>query len=91
MTTAPSPDPIVVFLARCLDDEEQAAGEAQPGPWCVGNAVDPTQPCNVHTFPEARGGAWHAVTARPGAPASRLAAFPWSARCSAAGCRSWTT
>jgi len=46
---------LATFLRARLAEDEQAAREAQPGPWHIGNAVDPTQPCNVHTFPTAGG------------------------------------
>jgi hypothetical protein len=42
------------FLKARIEEDEQTAREAQPGPWLIGNAVDPTQPCNVHTFPTVR-------------------------------------
>jgi hypothetical protein len=29
----------------------ERAAHAQPGPWYIGNAVDPTQLCNIHTHP----------------------------------------
>jgi hypothetical protein len=45
---------LVEFLRARLAEDEALAGEAPPGPWHIGNAVDPTQPCNVHTFPGAR-------------------------------------
>jgi hypothetical protein len=45
---------LVQFLRDRLDEDEALAREAPPGPWHVGNAVDPTQPCHVHTFPGAR-------------------------------------
>jgi hypothetical protein len=45
---------LVQFLRARLDEDEALAHEAPPGPWHIGNAVDPTQPCNVHTFPSAR-------------------------------------
>jgi hypothetical protein len=45
---------LVDFLRARLDEDEALAREAPPGPWHIGNAVDPTQPCNVHTFPGAR-------------------------------------
>jgi hypothetical protein len=45
---------LVDFLRARLDEDEALAMEAPPGPWHIGNAVDPTQPCNVHTFPGAR-------------------------------------
>lgn len=37
-----------------LEADEALALEAPGRRWHIGNAVDPTQPCNVHTFPEAR-------------------------------------
>ncbi|WP_051790082.1 DUF6221 family protein [Streptomyces sp. NRRL S-1022] len=45
---------LVEFLRARLDEDEALAREAPPGPWHIGNAVDPTQPCHVHTFPGAR-------------------------------------
>ncbi|AVH60035.1 MULTISPECIES: DUF6221 family protein [Streptomyces] len=45
---------LVDFLRARLDEDEALAREAPKGPWHIGNAVDPTQPCNVHTFPGAR-------------------------------------
>jgi hypothetical protein len=42
-------------LLAAIAEREKAAREAQPGPWHIGNAVDPTEPCNIHTFPAARG------------------------------------
>lgn len=33
----------------------ERAQKATPGPWHIGNAVDPTTTCNVHAFPSARG------------------------------------
>ncbi|MFE8961733.1 DUF6221 family protein [Streptomyces iakyrus] len=45
---------LVHFLRARLDEDEALAREAPPGPWHIGNAVDPTQPCHVHTFPGAR-------------------------------------
>lgn len=40
------------LLHRAVTRMRELANRAQPGPWHVGNAVDPTQPCNVHTFPD---------------------------------------
>ncbi|WP_141746624.1 DUF6221 family protein [Streptomyces sp. LUP30] len=45
---------LVEFLRARLDEDEALAREAPPGPWYIGNAVDPTQPCSVHTFPGVR-------------------------------------
>jgi len=45
---------LVEFLGARLDEDEQIAREAPPGPWHIGNAVDPTKPCHVHTFPGVR-------------------------------------
>ena len=45
---------LVEFLRARLDEDEALAREAPAGPWHIGNAVDPTQPCHVHTFPGAR-------------------------------------
>lgn len=45
---------LVEFLRARLDEDEALAREAPPGPWHIGNAVDPTQPCSVHTFPGVR-------------------------------------
>jgi predicted NAD-dependent protein-ADP-ribosyltransferase YbiA (DUF1768 family) len=42
------------FLRARLDEDEALAREAPEGPWHIGNAVDPTKTCNVHTFPGAR-------------------------------------
>jgi hypothetical protein len=47
-------DDLVQFLRDRLDEDEALAREAPPGPWHIGNAVDPTQPCHVHTFPGVR-------------------------------------
>jgi hypothetical protein len=47
-------DDLVQFLRDRLDEDEALALEAPKGPWHIGNAVDPTQPCHVHTFPGAR-------------------------------------
>lgn len=51
-------DPTIAELAdqvrAGLDVDEALALEAPGHRWHIGNAVDPTQPCNVHTFPEAR-------------------------------------
>jgi hypothetical protein len=47
-------DDLVQFLRARLDEDEALALEAPQGPWHIGNAVDPTKPCNVHTFPGAR-------------------------------------
>jgi hypothetical protein len=41
---------VVSFLLARISDEETAAREAQPGPWHIGNAVDPTRLCNIHTI-----------------------------------------
>lgn len=45
---------LVAFLRARLDEDEALARDAPPGPWYIGNAVDPTQPCSVHTFPGVR-------------------------------------
>jgi hypothetical protein len=45
---------LVDFLRARLDEDEALAREAPPGPWHIGNAVDPSQPCSVHTFPGVR-------------------------------------
>lgn len=45
---------LVDFLRARLDEDEALAREAPEGPWHIGNAVDPTQPCGVYTFPGAR-------------------------------------
>ncbi|MEU1071962.1 MULTISPECIES: DUF6221 family protein [unclassified Streptomyces] len=47
-------DDLVQFLRDRLDEDEALALEAPKGPWHIGNAVDPTQPCHVHTFPGVR-------------------------------------
>ena len=47
-------DDLVEFLRARLDEDEALAREAPAGPWYIGNAVDPTQPCSVHTFPSVR-------------------------------------
>ncbi len=47
-------DGLVQFLRARLDEDEALAREAPAGPWHIGNAVDPTQPCSVHTFPSVR-------------------------------------
>ncbi|MEW2250409.1 DUF6221 family protein [Streptomyces sp. NPDC006975] len=47
-------DDLVQFLRARLDEDEALAREAPAEPWHIGNAVDPTQPCHVHTFPGAR-------------------------------------
>jgi Family of unknown function (DUF6221) len=45
---------IAEFITARWDEIEAVAREAQPGPWHIGNTVDPTKPANVHTFPGAR-------------------------------------
>ncbi|MFE2712198.1 DUF6221 family protein [Streptomyces mirabilis] len=45
---------LVDFLRARLDEDEALAREAPQGPWQIGNAVDPTQPCGVYTFPGVR-------------------------------------
>jgi hypothetical protein len=47
-------DDLATFLRARLDEDEALAREAPDGPWHIGNAVDPTKTCNVHTFPGAR-------------------------------------
>jgi len=47
-------DDLVQFLRARLDEDEALAREAPAGPWHIGNAVDPTQPCSVHMFPSVR-------------------------------------
>jgi hypothetical protein len=47
-------DDLVQFLRDRLNEDEALALEAPQGPWHIGNAVDPTQLCHVHTFPGAR-------------------------------------
>lgn len=47
-------DDLAQFLRKRLGEDEALALEAPPGPWQIGNAVDPTQPCNVNTFPAVR-------------------------------------
>ena len=46
---------LLSWLRSTIEGDKAAAEKAQPGPWHIGNAVDPTRPCNVHTFPGARG------------------------------------
>lgn len=46
---------LVAWLRKQIAEDRRRAREAQPGPWHIGNAVDPTKPCNIHTFPGARG------------------------------------
>ncbi|MGI5171892.1 DUF6221 family protein [Spirillospora sp. CA-253888] len=46
---------LVAFLLARLDEDEQAARDAGGDRWHIGDAVDPTKPCNVHTFPDVRG------------------------------------
>jgi hypothetical protein len=48
-------DDLTTRLLEAIGRREKAASEAQPGPWHIGNAVDPTKPCNIHTHPGARG------------------------------------
>jgi hypothetical protein len=43
------------WLVVRVTERLQLAQAATPGPWHIGNAVDPTRPCNVHAFPSARG------------------------------------
>lgn len=45
---------LVERLLAAITEAEKRARDAQDGPWHIGNAVDPTKPCNVHTFPGAR-------------------------------------
>lgn len=42
-------------LTAAVNERLEVAQLAQAGPWHIGNVVDPTTPCNVHTFPGARG------------------------------------
>jgi hypothetical protein len=46
---------LLSWLRSTIEGDKAAAEAAQPGPWHIGNAVDPTRTCNVHTFPGARG------------------------------------
>ncbi|MDT5037819.1 MAG: hypothetical protein QOE03_3004 [Micromonosporaceae bacterium] len=46
-------DDLVTWLHQQLDEDGRAAGHAQPGPWHIGKAVDPTRPCTIRTFPAA--------------------------------------
>ena len=48
-------DDMLSWLRSTIEGDKAAAEKAQPGPWHIGNAVDPTRPCNVHTFPGASG------------------------------------
>lgn len=41
-------------IRRAAQLMRERATAASPGPWHIGNAVDPTTPCNVHTFPGAQ-------------------------------------
>lgn len=52
-------DDLSTRLLEAITRREWAAREAQPGPWHIGNAVDPTQPCNIHTVPGCRGVAYN--------------------------------
>jgi Family of unknown function (DUF6221) len=45
---------LINFLRYRVTEDEALALEAPQGPWHIGNAVDPTKPCHVHTFPGAR-------------------------------------
>jgi hypothetical protein len=49
------PDSPADEIRRAAQAMRQRAQHAAPGPWRIGNAVDPTRSCNVHTFPGARG------------------------------------
>lgn len=40
-------DDLVSRLLAAIQEREKAARDAQGGPWHIGNAVDPTKPCNV--------------------------------------------
>jgi hypothetical protein len=42
-------------LRRAAAKLREHAQAATPGPWHIGRAVDPMEPCNVHTFPGGRG------------------------------------
>jgi hypothetical protein len=42
-------------VLAAIKETEQAAREAQSGPWYIGNTIDPTKLCKVHTFPGVRG------------------------------------
>lgn len=44
---------LIAFLTARLDEDEAMALEIQQRDWRIGNAVDPTQPCHIHTFPRA--------------------------------------
>lgn len=52
--TQPTIAELADHVTAGLDADEALALEAPGSRWHIGNAVDPTQPCNVHTFPEAR-------------------------------------
>ncbi len=41
-------------IRRAATLMRQRAQAATPGPWHIGNAVNPTTPCNIHTFPGAQ-------------------------------------
>ncbi|MDQ0758682.1 DUF6221 family protein [Streptomyces canus] len=45
---------LVEFLRARLDEDEATALEAPKGPWHIGNAIDPTEPCDLRTFPDVR-------------------------------------
>ena len=38
-------------IRRAATLMRERAAAASPGPWHIGNAIDPTKPCNLHTFP----------------------------------------
>jgi hypothetical protein len=46
---------MLAWLKATIRGDLAAAKLAQPGPWHIGNAVDPTGTCNLHTFPGASG------------------------------------
>lgn len=38
-------------LQAAADKLDELLAKVTPGPWHIGDAVDPTKPCNVHNFP----------------------------------------
>lgn len=49
-----APDDVHSAVLAGIDHQITAAELAPTGPWHIGNAVDPTRPVNVHTFPDLR-------------------------------------
>ena len=45
----------IALIREAARHMRERAQSAQPGPWHIGNAVDPTQLCNIHTFPQSSG------------------------------------